>query len=232
MTALLDKIKSKAYWRVYLRPRKFREKPLTLGDCLRLVEASHVSLRGWDYPHFFEKDIKSGGDDWIESSVDWSDHIEYWRFFQSGQFIHYFAAWEDYREVPWVSSEYPSGKPDRYLEPVGVVYQVTEIFEFAARLAQRGIFDSGAVISISIHGTKDRQLAYWRGLERFLSRRYVCERDAVAVDRKPAAAELISSSKQLALEVCVDIFERFNWFDPPVDVLAQDQLRLLERNLW
>lgn len=227
---VLEKIKSTAYWRVNLRPQRFRERLLSLSECLRLVEASHVRLRGWDYPHFREQDIKSG-DDWIESTVDWGDHIEYWRFFQSGQFIHYFAAWEDYREVPWVSSEYPSGKPDRYLEPVGVVYQVTEIFEFAARLVQRGVFDSGAVISISIHGTKDRQLAYWRGLERLLSRRYVCELDAVAVDREPTLAELTSGSSQLALQVAVDIFERFNWFAVPTDLFAEDQRRLLERNL-
>src|SRR5438105_14534862 len=91
--ALLERIHATGYWRVLLHPSQYDEHRIpTLKACEDLIEATKVSLRGWDYPHFrryTEDTIR--GDNWIQHAVDCANHIELWRFFQSGQFVHHLA---------------------------------------------------------------------------------------------------------------------------------------------
>ena len=48
---LLERIQEMAHWRVLIRPALPLEEELGFGKCLELVNASKVSVRGWDYPH-------------------------------------------------------------------------------------------------------------------------------------------------------------------------------------
>ncbi len=153
MKELLDKIHSTGYWRVNIRPIIFNEEVIpNLTIAHEIIEQSGVLLRGWDYPHFTNADIING-DDFIESSVDFEGHKEYWRLYQSGQFIHHFACREDYEVDPndlsrlSVPAPSPSGK---YLSILSTLYTITEIFEFASRLAVKDILSSNLSISIKL----------------------------------------------------------------------------------
>ena len=76
------------HWRVVVRPNEFdAERIPSLADCWSTVERSRVALRGWDYPHI-DHENQAGGEDWIASWIHWGLYIEYWRLFQSGQFVH------------------------------------------------------------------------------------------------------------------------------------------------
>src|SRR5262245_54137547 len=51
-SALAEKIRSRGYWEVKVRPTVFAaERIKTLGELERGVNTAHVELRGWDYPH-------------------------------------------------------------------------------------------------------------------------------------------------------------------------------------
>src|SRR5690349_1351560 len=99
---LIEKIQSKAYWRINFRPLVLPETMLSLPQCNDLVDKCHVELRGWDYPHMSRRrDVDSDygpAGKYYEHWIDWDQHIEFWRMFRSSQYLHYRALWEDWIE--------------------------------------------------------------------------------------------------------------------------------------
>src|SRR5690349_8899477 len=84
------------HWRVTYRPHEYREELIpTLAACFELVEATKLSLRGWDFPHVGRKEEQLlRARNWVGSQTEFSTHIEYWRLYQSGQFLHLHAVRE------------------------------------------------------------------------------------------------------------------------------------------
>ncbi len=232
MTERLNKIHSTGYWRVNIRPTSFEETRIdSLAACREIVEHSSVQLRGWDYPHVDQREL-ANGEDWVESGADFRGNVEYWRFYQSGQFVHHFACREDHELDP---NELPPGVHEpspsrRYLSILSSLYTITEIFEFTARLASRGVLSPQALISIKLVGTEGRQLFFWDA-GRHLSRDYICRIPEMTFSTTYAEAELLAQASELALGTTAWIFERFNWTPVPTGVLARDQRNLLERRL-
>jgi len=225
---IINKVESKGYSRVEMRPTKFdRLRISTLGEVQKLIKSCIVSLRGWDYPHWNQDVVQNIGD-WVESWVDWRYFIEYWRFYQSGQFIHYFALHEDHMNMEEVLPICYPPRPKRvgYLGFLSATYQVTEIFEFAARLANKGMLSPRAFISISLNNIRDHQLVTWSG-SRHLPDNYVYSANTpIVIEREISEQELVSKSDEFALDYVINIFERFQWNNPPRQVLGEDQKRL------
>lgn len=225
---LLGEIKSKGYWEVNIRPLKFEETRInSLDRCWDLMETCQVSLRGWPYPYVAQDhDRRQNGIDWIQSGVKFTEfgHIETWRLYQSGQFIHYLACNEDY---------YGPERISKGLSIVSTLYRITEIFEFAVRLAmqkQEQVLGSGARISITLFDMKGRELFFWKP-GRHLSLSYVCHIDEIPFKREFTDEELISGAHQTAIDATIHVFQRFNWNNIPRSVLDEDQQRLLEKRL-
>ena len=153
MDELLLKIKSKGYWRIEIRPTKFENLRIrTLSKAQEIINSCVVSLRGWDYPHWNYDNVKNM-QDWVESWEDWQEFIEFWRFYRSGKFIHLFALHEDHIDMTRVLPiRYPP-RPERagYLDFISLTYQITEVFEFAARLSNKGVLSPKAFISIGLY---------------------------------------------------------------------------------
>lgn len=234
MDKILDKIHSTGYWRVNIRPFLFNENLIpSLTEAQQIIEKCGVLLRGWDYPHFTNSEIING-DKWIESSVDFSDHIiEYWRFYQSGQFIHHFCCSEDYELKPEkistlsIQSPSPSGK---YLSILSTLYTITEIFQFASRLASNDILSPTALISIELNGMQDRQLFFW-DRSRHLRKPYISKIPTINFEEKYNKDLLIAESHKLAMKATIYIFERFNWPHHSDIIFPEEQNKLLERRL-
>ena len=150
--ALIEKIKSRGYWRVLIRPTQYKKDLISsLRDCRRFIEESKV-LRGWTTRTLNVEGKVVNGDDWVESSTDWEPYIEHWRFHQSAQFIHLFNCREDWRDIDErVGPSRRSSLPDSFLEPIWAVYRTTEIYEFAARLAAKSIFGKNLSIAVELH---------------------------------------------------------------------------------
>ena len=94
---ILSEIRKTAYWRVLIRPTEFQQDRIaSLSACLDTIEKAKVSLRGWDYPHTERNQIVRG-QEFIEHQVNFMGHAEYWRLYQSGQFVNYFSSREETR---------------------------------------------------------------------------------------------------------------------------------------
>lgn len=231
--SLLIKIKEAPHWRVTIRPGTHAEERIrTLGECWRLVETSRVSLRG-SYPHL-SYEHRQYGNDWVASWDEYGSRREYWRLYQSGQFLHLFSFRDDYdrekaetkakSDAPALSNYSPSG----YLDATSALWTITEIFEFAARLSQKVDFGNTVSIAIQMVDVKDRVL-YVSDPARDFSRPYIATEPTVGREWTVNTQELLGGASDLSLNATEWFFERFQWTDLPRQVLANDQRRLLDR---
>jgi hypothetical protein len=223
----MEKIKSTGYWRVNIRPIKFEKSRIkSTSRCLELVESCEVHLRGWNYPAVSEKETGSR-EDWVQSGDNSGVIVELWRFYQSGQFIHYFSCLEDRdRTTGEVKQNALKGLNILYM-----LYRVTEIFEFAVRLAQqKEVLQSGAQISIRLMGMRDRQLFFWPSYNKS-EIRYYCDQDEIHIKEELSVEEIIATGRDKALDAATDILKMFHWENPPRSILAEDQRKFLERRL-
>lgn len=137
-------VRDSPHWRLVLRPETFeRERIKTLKECWQLMESCRVVLRGRDFPHV-DRVNRSNANDWIASWCELIGQREYWRLYQSGQFVHLFSFLEDvFREAYERRAQPTLGKmeknfiPSGFSDDISLLYTLTEIFEFAARLAQK-----------------------------------------------------------------------------------------------
>ncbi len=233
MNKMIQKIHTSGYWRVNIRPIEFTQNVISsLTEAHEIIDKCGVLLRGWDYPHFTQAKIING-DDWIESSVDFEGHKEYWRLYLSGQFIHHFACREDYEVNPddlsqmSVPSLSPSG---RYLSILSTLFTITEIFQFSSRLATHNVLSSPTYLSITLSGMEGRQLFFWERA-RHLSKAYISNIDKISFEEKYSNELLISDAPKLAMLATIHIFERFNWPHYSNILFPEEQKKLLERRL-
>lgn len=220
MSELLEKIHSKGYWRVNIRPTAFEKERIgSLSKCREIVETCQVQLRGWYYPHI-DKNGPTNGLDWIESTTDSMGNIECWRFYQSAQFVHHLAVQEDYELQA----------PPNYLSILNSLYLVTEVFEFAARLASKEVLSPAATISMGLFGAMERQLVSLDPA-RLLRGEHTSQIPEMTFTKTYEERQLLGHSTEFALDLVCWIFERFNWINIPREVFMEDQRKLLERRL-
>lgn len=228
----LARIHETGYWRVLVHPTVFEPRRIpTLHDCEKIIAATSVRLRGWDYPHIDRADYVRG-DDWIQSGSDVGNHVEFWRFYQSGQFVHHAAIRYDRLPVNQFDRSTHSGAllpGQRHIDFIDVLYTVTEILEFTKGLAYRGVLDPAGALRIELHGTAQRMIIGPPG--RLLNGLYTAAIDPITWSETQPATALIADAPRLALDATIHILERFNWTHPPRAMLEADQRRLLERRL-
>ncbi len=225
---LSEKIKSRGFWEVIIRPLKFEENRLeTLGECGELVQQCKVRLRGWDYPHISRHYGIRSGVDWVENLTDWEGHKELWRMYQSGQFYHLFSCLEDWERIRIFWGDRSYTEPGYGLSFVLSLYKFTEIYEFAARLAKKNLFDDLVKVSVTLHGMMDRRLVTL-DVRRSLHDNYICSIEKIPLSRTMSVEEIVSKSNEYAVDDAFRVFERFNWLKAPVKVLAEIQNALLK----
>jgi len=230
---VINRIRSRGYWRVEIRPTMFEKLRIpTFSEARELVQSCKVQWGGWDYPHWNEASAQNMSD-WVESQEDWEHHIEHWRFYRSGQFVHLFALHEDHLDLREVlPTRYPARRPRAgYVSYVWATHKVTEILEFASRLANKHALRPSAFISIGLYNLKDHELTSFSA-SRHLDDGYVYSmEDPIVIEREIPQDELVVNAGSFALDFIVEIFERFNWNNPPRQILAEEQKRLRERRL-
>jgi hypothetical protein len=229
---LIEKIKSRGYWRITFQPLIYKEEKLKLGECLDIVQKNKVSLRGWDYPFVTERTGDDVGltpcNNFYEGWVSWSSFNEYWRMYQSGQFLHYLGLNEDWKEEDSWGNE-KEIKPGEIIGITGsITYHITEVFEFLSRLAINGIYDDGVLVSISLNNTKSRKLKVMDPMRMDFLSDYKAG-DDIKYEKKYTKDELITKPKDLAFDVIIYICGRFGWHKPSVDVIKKDQEDLFLR---
>jgi len=233
-----NRIKKRGYWEINFSPKKFNTERISdRKTCKEIITKSAVELRGWDYPHVptqdDEKQAMYFGQDYLEAYIDWWAHKEAWRFYQSGQFIHYLGLWEDWTEENgWASEELKKIKPSSILSIIGNVYTLTEIFEFLKRLTLQGVYDDGVKVSIKLVGMKERKLEILDLGRVPLMMSYIARVPEITLPTKEITKEeILNKTQEFALEYIRYLFETFGWENQPIEVFKNDQKKLLERKL-
>lgn len=226
-------------WRVVIRPADFvRERIPTLSACWDLVERSTVKLRGWSFPFIGQDSSKRiNGNTWIGHSVQFGGHVEYWRLYQSGQFV-FLGAIREVTSKDWDAklrreslqhfgrfSPQEIAKIPGFISLVNAIYTITEYLEFAGRLCEKGAYSGPVDITIELHEiagfvlTTEPMRAWWLD--------HQCSSDSLSRTWNIASAELIATRSSLALDILVWFFERFGWMEVSVNVLRDEQQQFL-----
>lgn len=231
--ALLLRIHETAYWRILLRPSEYDAQRLpTLQACRDAIEKCAVRLRGWGFPEVDPDGGLESGDGWIQSGNDFSNHVELWRFYRSGQFV-YHGAERGQRVVAFAGQVSPlAGQVSAragHVSFIEVLYTTTEILEFTRNLAYVGVLSPEASISIELHNVPEFKLVGDNGPLRKEYRHHGSEPIIWKTHR--IAPALVANAPSYALDATVSIIERFGWLDVSRPMLVERQKRLLERRL-
>lgn len=208
-----NKILSRGNWRIIIRPSKFEKEKIGFDNLESIIRNCSISLRGWDYPHIQTKGPYEGtihGQDYLQSVTDFRRHVEMWRFFQSGLFIHRFAFPED------ASSDSNS------FWILWNLYRITEIYEFASNLAARDVLGDYLKISVSIYKTVNRYLTF--NDPRIELGGYQCTQNELSYAHDFSKADIIGHAHEIALDRAKWIFQRFGWMSKSLlDILKPYQ---------
>ena len=236
----LEKIKTRGYWQINLYPTRIQENVVdSVAKAKELMQTSSVELRGWDYPHFptqtrDHQDIYVAENDSVEGWIDWEQYKEVWRFYTNGQFAHFFGLREDWwGEHTWLNENDPLKqiKPGAILEVISTIYSLTEIYTFFSNLV-RNLPVEEVAVEISLVGTKGRLLHISDFRRAPLFMEYACRLEKVILPKKIyRKEELLANFVDLAFDQIIYLFQRFNWENPNVSVIKEDQKKLIERRI-
>lgn len=208
-TDLLRKIQTRGHWRTLIKPSSFVPDRIAIDKLLPALEQARVELRGWDYPHVDPAAIRTHLD-FIEQSTDWEHHKELFRFYQSGQFVHYRGFHEDWRDES--SLLWPPDTNWAHGARLGMgamIYHFTEVFEFAARLA--GNEEAGdEVMSVSVEVHRIRGRHFYVDHERRFDALYERKPDMDTFPYSVTASrgELLADARGLAFKGLQEFFKR------------------------
>lgn len=226
---IADKIRTRGYWRVVIRPTTFQTRVNSFEKLASLVESCSVQMRGWDFPHISERADRIRGHDWVGQDIDWGGLPEVWRAYQSGQFVDLAAFLEDWLDESQFIKPSPNWQPRQEIHIEDIIWRYTEIFEFAARWAMTDAGSEQMQLKVEVHGLQGRGLTVWD--PRRMGIRY--RRDTAQIpDWKSEIAmsreELVATGRQKAQQWCADLFMHFGW-EPQPSTIADWQEQLLSR---
>lgn len=233
---LIETIKRRGYWRINFQPTS-EPANLSLQECEELVGKNSVKLRGWYYPFFGHGAADNHGisnyNNYCGGWIDAGEYKEFWRMYQSGQFLHYSVVHED-----WMTPETREDRfnpkeiePGKYLNFIGsLTMYITEIMEFLVRLHRSGLYAEGVHVKVSLHNTRGRELKSFEGLRHLMTPK-VAHEDPIVFEKTYSPSELSQPARDLAIDPILRFFELFNFADVSVDqVIKKDQDQLYNFN--
>lgn len=232
-TDVVTKARSRGHWEVAIGPADYQARRLeNVADLAPLVWRTRVATFGRGFPVASDDDERTRiGADWAEQDVDFGRHVGAWRLYQSGQFVATYGFWDDWFEAegdgPWADGAPPPPGEALMLEPA--LWTLTEVFEFAARLALTDAGGETMQVRIAAKGLRGRAL-------RFTSRDragFIVPPRATTDQYAPDAlviprAELVAAPGERAAEFARELFRRFGW-DPSLEMLHGLQQGRLRR---
>lgn len=234
--ALRDSIRAAAHWKVTIVPETHVAGRLpTLAEAFRVIEAANVQLRGWDYPHV-DHQTRSLGQDFVQSWVEFMGERSFWRFYQSGLFVHVFAFREDSYGAETVARVWDRVRAPNNFQPRGFVdflnalYTLTEILEFTSRLAERGALGGAFKLTISMENIGDRILVA-SDFRRHWTHFNPATEPRIEYSWEGAATDLAANARGIARSAANHFYERFGWLDASAAILVEEQSTLLEARL-
>lgn len=213
----LETIKKHGYWEVVIRPARFVQRRVEqLTELEQFVQANQVRVRGWPFPAMNQAGQTSIFENYVGASVEWGNHREAWRLYQSGMFVWFQGnRWDWLYADAELSDQDRRTKSDTTLSAGDALYLLCEVFEFAARLSLSDAGDDPMHVEITCHRLAGRRLLIdpWHEV-----RGRQCEADAWRFARDLSRQHLAADARKIAFETSLDLFQRFGWA-PPLQTL-------------
>lgn len=225
MSELAEKIRSRGYWRLVIRPVAFDPTAIPydgLGDVIRSVQ---VQMRGWNLPHFREP--LTYGEDWIGQASQFEHHLEEWRYYTSGQFADFIAFASDWRDESLLRPASKKWEPGRETPIWESLFRFTEFFELAARLALKHTASDRIVVRVETHGLQDRALVVDDQRRSEFFEPYVAAIDSFPFEAEYRRDDLVASARAEAVRAVRELFFRFGWTSVTESLLADYQRELV-----
>lgn len=225
---LATNIKMSPHIRFHLKPvqyEKFRVN--NRRELLGMIESCTVALRGWDFPHF-DRENKITGDD---SYASWNESFsvrEFWKIWQSLQFVHLY----DIREV---AEKHPLSGPSKlesgikgHLGLTNSIWNIAERLEFTYRLLSK--INHAYKWKIVIEHNNIQDFVLTSEPSRPINHVYSCRSKSVSWEREFDSAHLITGYREIATDCSVDLFDRFGFDNLPRErvIALQDELYSLK----
>ena len=228
MSEILNKIRSRGYWQVLIKPTKFiADRIPDISALFPILQKHYVHIRGWNYPHLDDRRNLHIDQDWIGQDFEWMHSKSSWRFFQSGLFVHLHGIRYDWRDE---SSIWPAEENWSPFQDLGIgdaLYTFTEIYELASRLSMSEAGDEQMDIEIKIYHLNNRKL-YMDSSNRWpFDYIYEAHINDYTISNRLLRQELIAKSKDFAIESSLELFKRFGW-NTTFEIIKsrQDELRM------
>lgn len=227
----LQKIKSRMYWRINIQPNSIDN--LSLKEAFKKVEEASINLRGWDYPHIHKRNNNAEGGNnncgtFFQSWCDWHNHIEFWRMYQSSQYLHYLSLREAWREVSRNNAYQKDYYPEKYISVTGSLWTITEIMKFCFSLHKLGLYKNGCNIFISLINCSDSELFINDPNKLGFSTPKTNSAETLELEKMLSASQIQVYDNKIALDLTQQLFEKFGWEGNRPQMEA-DQKKLLDR---
>jgi hypothetical protein len=228
LTPLEDAIRSRGHWWIVIHPADYVEKRVEMDRLEPILRRSVVQLRGWDFPHFSDRDPIAWRMKSIAGKTEWQYYREVLRFYCSGQFSYLGGIHEDWFD----QVEFPRWGPPAALRERGsllgvgdALFRMTEVFEFASRLAVTPAGGDAMNIKVEVHNLRDRML-WVDSPNRFpMDHEYRADIESYISEDQFAASQLAAGARPLAANWTLELLRRFG-FKPPLSMLLDQQNEL------
>lgn len=234
-----DQIKQGPHWRLLLRPAKYAPTKRRLPELVTVVESCNVTLRGWTFPFITKGGVRNNtirGNDFVGDWVDFRDHLEYWRYYASKQFV-FLETVREAREKGWqrklsesaryhgerVNPNYHWADVPGFFSLLNTIYTFSELARFAGNLIECGEYTSSFSCRIEVHNVAGFVLT--PEMDRRWERIAECHSDSLANDWHFEATDF--DTVEAAVSFAAWFFERCGWDDPNEDVIRSDVRRFL-----
>jgi hypothetical protein len=227
MSEVVDKVRSRGYWDVVIRPAVYDAERVRYADLYDLLRAAVVHMRGWPVPFIDDHEAPTHGGAWIGQDIDAISvgHYEAWRFYTSGQFNQLRSVDVDWRsEAELMPTPTP---PEKVIEVWEILFYLTEVFELAARLALSPAGDDEMTLQVGLHGLAGRGLVVGQANRAPFFEPYKTGEDSLERSLTIFRKDLVAEPRGLAVDMASEFFARFGW-RPPRKQLLEHQRELTD----
>ncbi len=210
---LIEKIQTRGFWKVIIRPDNFSPERVAYDALYPLVQRSAVDLRGDSFPNVVSELPIIRGADCVGQQIEAGHFLEAWNIYQSGQFIYFSGMvddWLDQSDWPQLREGWQLGNKLAIEE---VIRLYTGIFVFASRLFLTDDYTQDTYINIDvlIKGLQGRHLYISTPRRAPLRWNYEAHIPEFRYKKKLQKDELIADAEKLALQASHDLFLHFGW---------------------
>lgn len=223
---ILDEIRSRGHVFFAIRPHIFIQDRVPLAELEPMLRRCIVQLRGWDLPHVDPHHPVRHKRDHIWQESSWDYHLEHWEFYRSGQLADLTSIRRDWSDISSFQTVPTNWTWGRELPITDTVMTLTEIFEFAARLALTEAGDSGMDVHISYRQMEGRRLVIDDPQRVPLWQEYRYDDTRIDLSRTLSREQLAAEAWDIAADVAIELFGYFGW-SPAIQAIrsSQEELR-------